>query len=247
MPPEVQVLAILAKYSFLGIVPTVVPSILPSVESPTDRFDSQWGKDLDYVHQLADETGYVFYMTPGPVPGVSVAYWGPVVKIGSPQPALNLDMDAARNVESLSFSFDTEHKVLPIVFIQNKETKLPIPIPIPDISPLKPPLGLIPPMPKNIERVAGTGGLSPVRAVLLGLAKSAKTDDALKGSGSLDVTRYGRVLKARQLVGVRGAGAAFDGLYYVEGVTHSIGRDSYRQSFTLSRNGLLSTVSKVPA
>jgi hypothetical protein len=59
--------------------------------------------------------------------------------------------------------------------------------------------------------------------------------------------RYGRVLKARGLVGVRGAGDAFDGLYYVRSVTHSIKRGEYKQSFSLSRNGLLSVVPKVPA
>ena len=52
--------------------------------------------------------------------------------------------------------------------------------------------------------------------------------------------RYGRVLKARQLVGVRGAGMAFDGLYYVKSVTHTIKRGEYKQSFTLTRNGLVS-------
>jgi hypothetical protein len=61
------------------------------------------------------------------------------------------------------------------------------------------------------------------------------------------VLRYGRVLKARKLVGVRGAGPAFDGLYYVRGVTHNLKRGEYKQSFTLSRNGLLSTVQQVPA
>lgn len=247
MPPEAQVLVILAKYAFLGVVPMVIPSILPSVESPTDHFDSQWGKDLSYIERLADETGYVFYLSAGPVPGVSTAYWGPVIKVGVPQPALNLDLDSARNVETLSFAFNGERKVQPIVFIQNQQTKLPIPIPIPDITPLKPPLGLIAPLAKNIEPVPGTGGLSPVRAALLGLAKAATSDDAVTGTGTLDATRYGRVLKARQLVGVRGAGPAFDGLFFVESVTHTIGRDSYRQSFSLSRNGLLSTVPAVPA
>lgn len=247
MPPEVQVLAILAKYAFLGVVPVVVPSILPAVESPTTHYDSQVGKDLDYVNLLADETGYVFYLSAGPLPGVSTAYWGPVVKIGVPQPALNLDLDADRNVDSLSFTFDAERKSQPIVFIQNKETKFPIPIPIPDITPLKPPLALIPPLAKKIEPVPGTGGLSPVRAALLGLAKAAKSDDASRATGKLDVTRYGRVLQARKLVGVRGAGPAFDGLWFVESVTHTIDRDSYEQAFTLSRNGLVSTVPKVPA
>jgi len=80
-----------------------------------------------------------------------------------------------------------------------------------------------------------------------GLAKAAKTSEAVTGSGSLNVLRYGRVLKARKLVGVRGAGPSFDGLYYVRGVTHNLKRGEYKQSFTLSRNGLLPTVQKVPA
>ena len=55
--------------------------------------------------------------------------------------------------------------------------------------------------------------------MLLGLAEAAKSADTVTGKGSLDVVRYGRVLKPRQLVGVRGAGLAFDGLYYVSQVT----------------------------
>jgi hypothetical protein len=65
-------------------------------------------------------------------------------------------------------------------------------------------------------------------------------------NGSLDVMRYGRVLKSRQLVGVRGAGAAFDGLYFVKSVTHKVKRGEYKQDFTRARNGLISTVPTVP-
>jgi hypothetical protein len=54
-------------------------------------------------------------------------------------------------------------------------------------------------------------------------------------------------LRARQLVGVRGAGLAFNGLYYVRRVTHTIKRGEYKQNFSLSRNGLISTLPKVPA
>jgi len=66
------------------------------------------------------------------------------------------------------------------------------------------------------------------------------------GSGSLDVARYGRVLKPRQLVGVRGAGEAFDGLHYVTSVTSTLRQGAFTQSFALARNGLISTVPKVP-
>jgi hypothetical protein len=79
------------------------------------------------------------------------------------------------------------------------------------------------------------------------LAYGAQHSDAVSGTGSLDALRYGRVLKARQLVGVRGAGEAFDGLYYVKGVTHKIKRGEYKQSFSLTRNGLISTTPRVPA
>jgi hypothetical protein len=55
------------------------------------------------------------------------------------------------------------------------------------------------------------------------------------------------VLKSRQLVGVRGAGLAFNGLYYVRSVTHQIKRGDYKQRFSLARNALVSTVPTVPA
>ena len=67
------------------------------------------------------------------------------------------------------------------------------------------------------------------------------------GQRRFDVVRYGHILKARQLVGVRGTGLAYDGLYYVKSVTHKIKRGEYKQSFELSRNGLISTVPRVAA
>jgi len=247
MPPEARVLLILAKYAMFGIIPLVIPSVLIDIPIPTDRIPIQQGKDLEYIKSLADEVGYVFYLEPGPIPGTSVAYWGPEIKVGAPQPALNTNMDAHTNVESLGFNFNADSKMLPIVFIQNPQTKVPIGIPIPDITPLNPPLGLIAPLPKHVQPITETAKYSPIRGALIGLAKAAKSADGVSGSGTLDVLRYGRVLKARKLVGVRGAGPAFDGLYYVQSVTHSIKRGEYKQNFTLGRNGLLSTVSTVPA
>lgn len=246
MPPEARVLLILAKYAFLGIVPMVIPSVLIDVPLPVERIPLQQGKDLPYIKQLADEVGYVFYLEPK-APGLNIAYWGPEIKVGAPQPALNGDMDAHQNVESLSFSIDTERKTLPVVFIQNQATKAPIPIPIPDISPLNPPLGAVPPIPKKLEPITGTSKLSPVRAAIIGLTKAARTADVVEGRGSLDVMRYGRILEARRLVGVRGVGPPFNGLYFVKSVTHRIKRGEYKQDFTLSRNGLISTLQRVPA
>jgi hypothetical protein len=246
MPAEARVALMVAKYAMFGIVPMVIPSVLIDIPIPISIIPSQKGTDYQYITHLADEVGYVFYIKPGPVPGMSTAYWGPEIKVGKPQPALNMDMDAHTNVESLSFNYDAEQAELPIVVIQNQETKVPIGIPIPPITPLNPPLGAVQPIPKKLRFIDNTAKLNPVRAALVGLAKAAQSADAVSGSGSLDVLRYGRPLRARELVGVRGVGMAFDGLYYVKSVTHNIKKGEYKQSFTLSRNGLISTLSKVP-
>jgi hypothetical protein len=53
-------------------------------------------------------------------------------------------------------------------------------------------------------------------------------------------------LKARQLVGVRGAGIAFDGLYYVTSVTSTIQKGQFKQSFNLTRNAIVPLTPTLP-
>ena len=247
MPPFARVSLMIAKYAFLGIIPKVIPSVLLDVPNPLDRIPRQDGKDLSYIKRLAEEVGYVFYHEPGPVPGISFMYWGPEIKFGNPQPALNVDMDAHTNVENISFSFNSEMATIPVLMIQNQQTKIPIPIPLPGVNPLSPPLGIIPPIPKNLEFNNKAAKHTVPQAIMLGLAQASKSANAVTAKGSLDVMRYGRVLKPRKLVGLRGVGHAFNGLYYVEKVTSTIKRGEFKQSFDLSRNGLLSTVPRVPA
>lgn len=246
MPPSARVLLVLAKYAAFGVVPLVIPSILDIPPLPIQQIPQQRGSDYAYVTRLANEAGYVFYLEPGPAPGTSKAYWGPEIRVGEPQPALTTNMDAQSNVEQLSFNFDKESKTIPIVFFQEAASKAPIGIPIPDISPLSPPLGLVPPLPPQIEKLSDTAHMSPMRALMAGLAYAGQHSDSVFGSGRLDVAKYGRLLKSRRLVGVRGAGLPFDGLHYVSSVTHEIERGSYKQNFTLARNALISTVRTVP-
>jgi hypothetical protein len=246
MPPSVRVLAILAKYAALGVIPMVIPSVLDIPPIPVQQIPQQKGTDYAYVKRLATEAGYVFYLEAGPTPGASKAYWGPEIRFGAPQPALTTNMDALTNVEDISFNFDKEHKIMPIVFFQESNSKAPIPVPIPDITPMSPPLGAVPPLPPKIEKLTNTAHLSAPQALMAGLAYASQHSDSVFGSGKLDVARYGRVLKSRQLVGVRGAGLPYDGLYYVKSVTHEIERGSYKQSFSLARNALISTVPQVP-
>jgi hypothetical protein len=247
MPDTAQVYATLAPYAVFGIVPLAIPPIIPTIESPTSGYETQVGTDLAYIKSLAQRCGYVFYVEPGPLPGQSIAYFGPDIRIPVPQPALNVNMDAHTNVESLSFSLDGLAKKVRVFMILDPATgRVPIPIPVPNVNIFKPPLGLRLTPPAKIEFACRGAGLSPDKAARDILGFLMNNADAISGSGTLDVLRYGHVLRARLLVGVRGAGLAYDGLYYVETVTHNIKRGEYKQSFTLSRDGLISNTPRVP-
>ena len=247
IPDNIKVSAVLAPYLALGIVPVVIPPIIPVAKSITSQFDSQPPMtDRAFIQSLAQKNGYVFYVEPGPLPMQSIAYFGPDIRIPIPQPALNINMDAHTNVESLSFSLDGTAKKVRIYTIMDPITKkIPIPIPVPNINAFKPPLGLRLTPPAKVEFEDKGTKDSPVEGAKNILAYLMNNSDAISASGNLDVLRYGHVLRSRMLAGVRGAGLAYDGLYYVNSVTHNIKRGEYKQSFQLSRDGLISNTPRV--
>ncbi|MBI3230615.1 MAG: hypothetical protein HYZ45_10665 [Burkholderiales bacterium] len=247
MPEIAQVYAILAKYALLGIEPLAIPPFINVPPIPTERIPTQTTTDLVHLRKLAREVGYVFYVEPGPVPGMNIAYWGPDIRIPVPQPALNVNMDAHTNVESLSVSVDgLAKKIMVFGVFDPVQKKIPIPIPLPNFNIFKPPLGAQPLVPAKVEFPDWSYKEDAPKIVNRILGALAESSDAISVSGSLDVLRYGHILRARMLVGVRGASATYDGLYYVNSVTHTIQRGQYKQSFQLSRDGLTSLTSKVP-
>ncbi len=246
LTPDLRVTAILGKYATFGIVPNVFPVVTPDADPPTTRIPSQKGTDLAYIQQLAKEAGYIFFMQPGPVPGACTAYWGPQIKIGVPQPALNVNMDSWTNVESLNFKYEPQNAVAPIIYLQDPTTGVVTKVAVSGANPLNPPLGSVVPTPQKTVPLPYTAKLTPAQALMAGYAKAAETADIVTGDGTISVLRYGGILQARQLVGVRGAGVAFDGLYYVDSTKHQIKPGEYKQSFTLKRNALVSNVPMVP-
>lgn len=246
MPAEARVALCIAKYAMFGLIPLVIPSLFIDLPVPVDRIPIHQGTDLAYIRQLAHDAGYVFYIEPGPVPGVNTAYWGPEIKVGVPQPALSVNLDAATNCDSISFTFDTTGQELPIVYVQIPQARVSFPIPIPNLNPLQPPLGIIPPIPSQITVLRDTAKLTPIAALGRGVAAAGRSADVVKGTGALDVVRYGRLLKSRGLVGVRGVGMAYDGLYFVKSVTTTLKQGEIKQSFQLTRNGLVSITPVVP-
>jgi hypothetical protein len=239
-PDAAIVAALVGAYARYGLLPFVIPPIFSSVKPPTEATKFEKGSDLAYINVLAKNSGYVFFVESGPLPGMNIAYFGPEIRIGIPQRALNVNMDALTNVNSLSFSFDGLARKQYAITIQEPNTKIGIPIPLPNLDLLSPPLSIKQAPSLRQEALPDSAKLNVAEALMQGLAKALESSDAVSGSGELDVLRYGQPLKARSLVGVRGAGIAYDGLYYVKSVTHNIKAGEYKQNFTLARNGLIS-------
>ena len=244
MSVEEQVLVILAKYAAFGVVPMVIPFVFSGKKSPTEGWDSQQGTDYAHLDKGAKAASYVFYMKPGPAPGTSIAYFGPAIRIGLPQPALTLDFDTASNTDSLTFSFDANSSIMPYSFVHIPFAKVDIPLPVPDIALLKPPLAARPFVPAKIRQIENSR--FNVTEVLKHMIAGRGGADPVNGSGTINVASYGRPLEAGGLVGVRGAGRAYDGMWFVKSVSNTLARGSWKQSFQISRDGLNSQTEAVP-
>lgn len=93
-------------------------------------------------------------------------------------------------------------------------------------------------------RQAVESDLKEAMALAQGMT-DASLQEAAKAEGTLNTLRYGDLLLPRKLVGLRGAGREYDGVWYVKKVTHKIQRGEYKQSFTLTREGTGPKSSKV--
>lgn len=237
-PDPVVVAKIIGSY---GHIPAVVPPPSFDVPLPVTRTPVQTGSDLAYLRGLAASYGFVFYLSPGPAPGMITGYWGPPVRPGLPQPALTVNMGGQTNVTRFNARVQSTNPTIVQGSVQDSETGQTIPVVTAMSS--QPPLGREPmlaqdPSSLRYERLREPG-LNTVQAFARAQAiTDASTADALVAHGSLDAARYGGVLQNRGLVGVRGAGDDYNGNWRVTSVTHNLRRGSYTQDFTLKRGEL---------
>lgn len=232
-PDFVIVTKVLADYPELGLVPMVTPTTDVPIE--LQRVPHQRETDLALIQRLADANGFVFYTEPITF-GANLAHWGPVVRVGVPQRALTRGVGSHSNVRELSFSDDSLAPVGAGGSFVEPFTK--IRIPIPPLPALRiPPLSASPAPNRRTTRLRSTGNAGPIQTALASVATATRAREAVHGQGTLDTARYGGVLRARGLVGVRGAGREYDGFYHVTRVTHTISRGSYTQGFAIAREG----------
>jgi hypothetical protein len=235
-------LLLIGSYAQYGLVPMVMPP--PSLDQPlpTERTPVQQGTDLEYLKNMGQRYGYVFYIEHGPVPGLNFAYWGPPNRGGLLQPALSVNMGPETNVESINFTYNGMAATIVKDEIQDRLTNQKLPV-MTFVSTRLPPLAAMPALPFQMPNVRTSlldqnTGLNIIQAYARAQGITDKSvDSVVTAQGELDALRYGGLLKPRGIVGLRGAGFTYDGLYYVKSVSHSISKGQYKQRFNLTREG----------
>jgi hypothetical protein len=232
---SVIVTQILMKYASYGLVPQVTATQDIPIES--ERVPRQHETDLAFIRRLAERNGFVFYTEPLSI-GTNTAYWGPPVRTGLAQHALSYNLGAASNIMQIHFQNDALAPVAVEGTFTEPITKQSIPIPsLPDFR--LPPLVMQTATPHRTRLMRGTAKRKPGEAARDLLARRINAPDAVDCTGTLDAVRYGSVLRARHLVGLRGTGSSYNGDYFVKSVKHiiSLSPSRYTQEFTLTREG----------
>ncbi len=238
---------IILTYAQYGLIPLVFPPPAIDPPIPLERVPVQQETDLQYLQTIAARFGYVFYVTPGPTPFTNTAYWGPPVRAGLPQRALSVNLGPDTNVTSIHFRNNALAPALVSGTVQDRTTNQQVPVQT--FASTRTPLSTQPAwlvnQPNVRRRLLRQSGLNTMQAFARAQGMLDASTDAIIADGELDALRYGDLLQARGLVGLRGAGYTYDGLYYVKSVTHTIRRGVYTQRFTLTREGVGATTPAV--
>ncbi len=237
---------IIAKYAKYGLKPNVINP--PLKDRPTRN---NWiplkppnKTDFKYLQMIGERYGFVFYVTPGPVALTNTAYWGPPKQDSRPQNPLTVNMGSFSNVESINLQNNGLSAIEVEGKVQDRKTNK-----IQKVSKSRSERRRLASKPalssqsaRRSKQFRHTGAnTAEANAYAQGLVDSS-VDDVVTITGTIDIVRYGTPLVLRRLVILRGVGNTYDGLYYVKNVTHKLRQGSYKQDFTLTREGLGSTI-----
>jgi hypothetical protein len=256
MPDMAIVAAILLQYSMYGIIPIVIPTMISASQGPGEVTQQQRGSDLNYIMNRTRQNGYIFKVIPGPTPGANFAYFGPPLReaqrLMAPEcEPLNVSSSPLCNVEDIVFSVNAEAPTMwggMVLDVADQDSML---VPVASlVSLLMPPFSTSPMITTNIPwvhfKLMEESNLDPIQALVM---LQGRTDESagktVTATGSIDVERYGSMLYAPGVVSVRGAGTHHDGKYSISQLSSAITPDTFKQTFTLQREGMGSTISRV--
>jgi hypothetical protein len=247
------VLEVLAPYALLGVTPDVATTASTLV--PLDFVPQQVGTDRCFLQQMAQQNGYLFYVTPSDTLFENTAYWGPPKRGDPPSALLDVAVGPASTVDGLQAEYDALAPTTYFGFAIQRYVPPYFPVPFTTWEGNRDP-ALATQRTLGISTVLGLEAkhqiwqdsqYSPARAIIKAQAMTtASTDNVATLSCDVSPVRLGAVVTAPSMVGVRGTGQDYDGLYYLKSAKHTINllhdeQWNYTQSLVMAREGVGTT------
>lgn len=240
--------AVTAAYAIYGIVPVVMPPLVIDPPIPVDRVPQQTSTDLAYLRVMAKRHGYKVFIDPGPVPGVSQFYFGPVPRPGLPQKPISVNLGPMSDAHDVTVEHDGETLTAARAKVQDRATGqvTELQMPTSTNTPQSLLAEALTQMGNTRTKQLTTSGLNTAQVLARLMSEVNETaEKVLKVTGTIDNTRYNAILKPYHSVQIRGLGMIYNGLYTVAEVRHVIKPGTYTQRFTLHGDGLYPIVPMV--
>jgi phage protein D len=199
---------------------------------------AQRATDHSFLRELARRRGYEFYVL-----GAN-AYFRPPDLTTQPQKLIAFRFGDQTNCDDLELSADgTAPTAASVAYFdalegeartdRQTDSGLP-PLGSQQLSALRGQVN----MPQTRRIARGLGFSSPEQAAEYAAGMLRRHAWWVTARGTLNGLRYGRVLRSRKLVTVKGGGPNYNGNYYVRKVRHNLTARTYTMQFELGRNAL---------
>jgi phage protein D len=202
----------------------------------TDATTIQRGSDIQFLRQLAERNGYECFVEAGPGGQTTAHFHAPKLD-EEPQGVLNVSMGSATNVDEFRARNDMLRPTTAEVRGLDVATQEGQPADVTDVAATR--LGTEATVAADRPRrvlLSGTGLSAGGELQTLAQAVVDRSAWAIAAEGSLNSATYGRALRAKRPVLVRGAGTELSGTYYAERVLHTFDAAGWTQRFRLRRN-----------
>lgn len=207
--------------------------------------------DIEFLKRLALRNGFECFIKKDFQEKKTIGYFRKPKLESKPQKDLAVQFDEKNNVASIDFEIDglrplsveirqQDHLTEEVQEIKISDSKLPK-IGKQNLADIIQP---------NINRVVSGENLVPTIVLSRHVVSEPQLMEAVARSvydngswfvtanGIVNAEAYGNVLKAKNLVLIKGADDAFSGKYYVSKVVHKFKRESYVQVFEAKKNGI---------
>jgi phage protein D len=195
---------------------------------------NQNGSDIVFLKSRAEQNGYELIFSEGEV------YFGPMQLEAEPQPTIMVYAGSKTNCLNINVNTDSHQADAVGIDVPDEtgdgssETVV-----APDLFVMGPTHAdsTASGLEDFVWKMSGAPGVDAAALSEQAQHKANEFDiHKVNASGELDGMLYGHVLKPGLPVGVDGLGEVYNGIYYVDKVTHQFSYDGYRQVFTLLRN-----------